>query len=299
MPSSGRKPAKLRGVNVISFWDFVSMGRPHWRGQTAWYKALAFFIFGSPDIHTRLRNSYVLNQINGLPMPAESHVLEAGAGRAIPLFWLAGRHPGWRLTGIELDPVLARSTQSALAYTGFKNISLIEGNILELDAESVYDLVICIDTLEHIQDDVGLLRRFRDTLRPGGYVVIHVPRRHQQMWRWLPVFHHHGVVGHHRDTYVAGERRRIVIEGHVREEYTPEELQQVAEEAGFTAVTVRETIGRLGEISFELNNLFWTRPTLRYLLALLTYPIAIVLAYLDVKRNPAQGNSLLLTARRS
>jgi ubiquinone/menaquinone biosynthesis C-methylase UbiE len=283
---------------VISFRDFMSMGRPHWRGQTSLLKAAFFFLLGSPDTHTRLRNSYVLNRIEQLGLPPQSRVLEGGCGRGVSLFWLARHHPDWQLTGVELDPVLVRSARRAVERGHRANITITEGDILELDKENTYDLIICIDVLEHIQDDVGLLRRYWRALKPGGYLVLHVPRRRQEMWRWLPMFHRHGVKGHVRDACAAGKHRRVVIEGHVREEYTAEELRQVAEKAGFRVVGLRETIGRWGEVSFELNNLLWPWPALRYLLALLTYPVAIPIGYIDVRRNPAKGNSLLLTATR-
>jgi SAM-dependent methyltransferase len=272
------------------------MGRAHWRGQDSWYKAAAFFVFGSPDTHTRLRNSYVIRQIKSLDLPENSTVLEAGCGRGIPLLWLAKNHPEWHLYGMELDPLMVSSLRQVVKSEEYENVTIVEKDILELDEAGAYDLVVCIDTLEHIVDDVGLLRRFRKSLKPGGYLVIHVPRRHQEMWRWIPAFKKHGVVGHVREKEDNGEHIRVVIEGHVREEYTASELRQVAEKAGFTVVDLRETIGRLGEISFELNNLFWTSRRLRYPLAFLTFPISVPLAYLDVRQDPQTGNSLMLTA---
>lgn len=265
---------------MISFWDFISMGRPQWRGQPSFLKAAFFLILGTPDTHTRLRNAYVLNQIERLNLPPQSRVLDAGCGRAVSLFWLARRHPDWRLTGVELDPVLAKSARRAVKRGHWSNIAIIEGNIQDLDEESDYDLVISIDMMEHIHDDVGLLRRFQQALKPGGYLVLHVPRRRQEQWRWLSVFSRHEV------------------HDHVRNEYTAEELCQRVEAAGFRIVDLRETIGRWGEVSFELNNLLWPWPLLRYLLALLTYPIAVPIGYHDVRRSPSKGNSLLITAMR-
>jgi SAM-dependent methyltransferase len=177
-------------------------------------------------------------------------------------------------------------------------VTIVEGDILGLEDRQTYDLIISIDVLEHIQDDVGLLRQFRQALKPGGYLVLHVPRRHQEMWRWLPVFHRHGVNRYTREESTAGGFHKVVIEGHVRDEYTAEELRQVVEEAGFRVMDLRETIGRWGEISFELNNLLWPWPFLRYLLALLTYPIAAPIGYLDIRQQPSRGNSLLITAMR-
>jgi 2-polyprenyl-3-methyl-5-hydroxy-6-metoxy-1,4-benzoquinol methylase len=265
---------------MISFWDFVHLGRPQWRGQPSPLKAAFFRLLGTPDTHTRLRNSYVINQIGQLPLPPHSRVLDAGCGRAVALFWLAQRHPDWHLTGIELDPVLSQPLRRAVDRGGWSNMTVVEGNIHDLDAQQGYDLVISIDMMEHIEDDLGLLQQFWQALKPGGFLVLHVPRRRQEQWRLLPMFHRHDV-----DT-------------HVRNEYTSDELRQVVEQAGFQVVTLRETIGRWGEVSFELNQLFWPWPTVRYLMAVLTYPIAVPLGYLDVRQDPSQGNSLLITATR-
>ena len=59
----------------------------------------------------------------------------------------------------------------------------------------------------------------------------------------------------------------------------------------------QQTFGKWGEISFELNMLAWRRRRLRYLLALITYPIAIPLGYCDVKKPVPRGNGFLVAAQ--
>lgn len=282
---------------MISFWDFVAMGREQWRGQRSSLKALFFRVLGTPDTHTRLRNSYVINQIERLDLPSRSRVLEGGFGRAIVLLSLARRHPDWRLTGIELDPLMAGDARRVIKQSGYSNVHIVEGDIEDLDEKRAYDLVISIDTMEHIEDDVGFLRSHLRALKPGGVLVLHVPKRHQEQWRLIPAFRQHQVKGIARDKD-GEDAREVYVEGHVRDEYTAEELVQVTEKAGFRILDMRETIGRWGEISFELNNLLWPFPPLRYSLALLTYPLAVPLAYLDLLSSPSRGNSLLLTAMR-
>lgn len=281
---------------MISFWEFAGAGREQWRGQRSPLKAAFFWLLGSPDTHTRLRNSYVFNQIEGLDLPSGCQVLEGGFGRAITLFWLARRHPDWRLSGVELDPVMAESAQRVAERAGYENVQIMEGSIERLDAECRYDLVISIDMIEHIEDDVGFLRRCHKALRPGGHLVLHVPKRHQEHWRLIPAFRGHGVYSFVREKAVEEGTRQVHVHGHVRDEYTAQELCHVVREAGFEITHLRETIGRWGEVSFELNQLFWRYPTVRYICAVLTYPIAVPLGYLDVLTDAAQGNSLLLTA---
>jgi len=46
--------------------------------------------------------------------------------------------------------------------------------ITQLKGERV-DTITCVNVLEHIEGDIGVLRRMRDMLKPGGRVVILVP----------------------------------------------------------------------------------------------------------------------------
>lgn len=274
------------------------MGRFQWRGQTSFLKAVFFLILGTPDTHTRLRNSHVINQIERLNLPPHSRVLEGGFGRAITLFWLARHHPDWHLTGVELDPLMAGDARRVIERGNYPNMEIIEGSIEGLDEENTCDLVISIDIMEHIEDDVGLLRRYLRALKPGGYLVLHVPKRHQEQWRLIPAFSQHHVHSFVRDRHIVDEDiRQVHVHGHVRDEYTAEDIHQVVERSGFKIVELYETIGRWGEVSFELNQFFWRYSALRYSFVLLTYPIAVPLGYLDIRRIPQQGNALLVVAQ--
>jgi 2-polyprenyl-3-methyl-5-hydroxy-6-metoxy-1,4-benzoquinol methylase len=264
----------------IGFWDYMSLGRPQWRGQMSVSKALFFLLLGSPDAHTRVRNAHVLNLVQRLPLPSKARVLDIGSGRGVALFWLARHHPDWTLIGIELDPVMAGSSRMAAKRGGWANLTFVQDSATNLFEEKWYDLVLCVDVLEHITDDVGLLRQIARALKPGGYLVLHVPKRRQEQWRLLNVFNEHRV------------------SDHVRDEYIKEELQQRFADAGLCIREFQHTLGRWGEISFELNMLAWRRWWLRNLLMLLTYPVAIPIGYIDIRQHHQRGNGFLVSAQR-
>jgi hypothetical protein len=69
-----------------------------------------------------------------------------------------------------------------------------------------------LDVLEHVADDVALLRRFaQDRLRPGGHALLSVPA-------WPRLFTEHDIVlGHHR-------------------RYVPDQLEAVARSSGLAEV---------------------------------------------------------------
>ncbi len=72
-----------KALNVISFCEFIRMGSFQWRGQRSLAKMAFFLLFGTPDVHTRLRSAYVLNKIESLDIPFGAKVLEGGFGRGI------------------------------------------------------------------------------------------------------------------------------------------------------------------------------------------------------------------------
>jgi cyclopropane fatty-acyl-phospholipid synthase-like methyltransferase len=234
---------------------------------------------GSPDTHARIRNAHVLNLIERLSLPPEARVLELGSGRGMALFWLARKHPQWQLSGIDLDTEMASTSERAAREGGWNNLDFQEGAAEDLDASEAYDLILCIDALEHIEDDLGLLQKMRHALKPGGYLVVHVPQRRQTQWRLFGAFSEHEV------------------DGHVGDEYDEQELRQLFSRAGYRIGEMHQTFGRWGEISFELNMLAWRTRWLRNLLALVTYPIAVPLGYLDTKEYPERGNSFLVAAQ--
>lgn len=66
------------------------------------------------------------------------------------------------------------------------------------------DLLLLLDVIEHVADDVGLLRDLAGTvLRPGGHVLVSVPA-------WMALFSRHDLgVLHHRRYEPAGLRRVV------------------------------------------------------------------------------------------
>jgi SAM-dependent methyltransferase len=83
-----------------------------------------------------------------------------------------------------------------------------------------HDLTLFMDVLEHVEDDVSLLKEYTDNMNPGGQVLITVPA-FQFMWSGHDVF-----LEHHR-------------------RYTLGAIEAVAKNAGLTPVRSRYFFGSL------------------------------------------------------
>lgn len=76
-------------------------------------------------------------------------------------------------------------------------------NLFQMDARQIpfvehFDTVGAFDVLEHIEDDVGVIRNIRDALVPGGHLIATVP---QHQWLWSA----QDEMAHHVRRYARGE----------------------------------------------------------------------------------------------
>ena len=108
-----------------------------------------------------------------LPGTAAQTVLEVGCGTGRNLKWLAKRHPGWRLTGVDVSPdMLARAGRATLPYS--HRVQLLEkpyGAGAILLPEPV-DIVLFSYSLTMFNPgwEAAIEQAWQD-LKPGGWVA--------------------------------------------------------------------------------------------------------------------------------
>ncbi|MFI4985659.1 MAG: class I SAM-dependent methyltransferase [Solirubrobacterales bacterium] len=151
----------------------------------------------------RGRRNVIERVIADLRLPARARILDAGCGSGRNMIELArhGTVSGVELSGTSVDIARTRGAGEVIA-----------GSVLDMpfDGDS-FDLSVCLDVIEHLDDDLGALRELRRVLAPGGSLLVTVPA---YQWLWSG----HDEVNHHR--------RR----------YTRRSLQRVAEQAGWKQV---------------------------------------------------------------
>jgi SAM-dependent methyltransferase len=113
-----------------------------------------------------------------------AHVLEAGCGNG-NLSSLITEHPTVkRYVGIELAAERCSFVRNALKPREGQSIEILnmdlEGPGLECLASDPFDTIVCLNVLEHIQDDQRLLMTFHEILEPGGRVLLLAPA-----FQWL------------------------------------------------------------------------------------------------------------------
>ncbi len=264
----------------LSLFDFLRLGQEQWLCQTNWAARNFFFRwFGPLGIHTRIRSAHVIQLVETIALPQHSRILDAGCGHAYALFWLARRHPEWKIYGMDIDGRLIANNNRIASDLGLINLMFNEGDVGQLRTDLPFDLILSIDVLEHVADDVHTLSVWRQSLCPTGWLILHLPLRHQMQKRIFPIFKQH------------------TISNHVRDEYTIEEISMKLSSVGFRVCRLQFGFGFWGELAFELNNLFWQQRRLRNLVALLSFPLAVFAGYIDLLYPPRWGNSFIVMAK--
>lgn len=109
-----------------------------------------------------------------------SRVLEVGAGLGATARVLCKRQKKW--IALEPDPALAQRMRDEVDAGRLPAICEVRvGTLEDLDASDVFDTILYIDVLEHIQDDRGELERAAARLDQGGWIVVIAPA-HQYLY---------------------------------------------------------------------------------------------------------------------
>ncbi len=113
----------------------------------------------------------VLEHLSGPDAPSCREVLEVGCGRGATGRMLQERL-GCRVTGVELNPVVARAAARVLHR-------VVAGDVLavtpELLASGPFDALVATELFEHLTGQERFLELAARLVRPGGRIVLSVP----------------------------------------------------------------------------------------------------------------------------
>jgi len=130
------------------------------------YHAFAFEADGFGIVHRARR---VLEARRLAPvvagLPAGARILDVGCGDGFHLAILRRQgSPTWVLEGVDAD---RRAVEAARR----RGLGVHHGRLEDLPLPAgAYDLVLCIQTIEHVSEPAEVLRAIAERLRPGGRV---------------------------------------------------------------------------------------------------------------------------------
>jgi SAM-dependent methyltransferase len=133
-----------------------------------WHRHLAA---GEPEVEAPTHPWHVtVDRL--LPDLSGQRVLEIGCGRGDFAIWLAGKHPGARISGVDFSPVAIEAAQRRAARAG-AGVEFHVGDAEDLAfADATFDWVISCECIEHLHHPRRMAREMHRLLRPGGRFVL-------------------------------------------------------------------------------------------------------------------------------
>lgn len=159
-------------METAEFQTMLALDERHW-----WYRG---------------RRRAVRAMLDAAALPAGARVLDAGAGSGRTLDELAAYGEA---VGVELNPLGVRAARARGHEVEEAPVEAIP------HPDASFDLVTCLDVIEHTRDDVRSLAELRRVTRPGGAALVSVPA-HPRLWS-----RHDEVNGHYRRYTRASLRR--------------------------------------------------------------------------------------------
>lgn len=231
------------------------------------------YLFGIPDVGFQLRARYVRRYIKGFKL---TRALDAGCGIGLNSFYLARKRPSAIIEACDLDPGLVEAAKLILGDLNLSNVNILQADLTELAEVDKYDLIFCLDVIEHIPDDSRVLANFYRALKDGGILFLSTP--------------------HERHTRRYFKNLKFESHGHIRAGYTEPGLTELLERNNFKIRQIRNVWGIWGEGCMELYLLTVLRLPLP--LAAFLFPPLSIISLLDMVTTNRQGYGLMVIAQK-
>jgi len=249
--------------------------------RKTFYRLLDLLLLRAWHVHKELR-AWMRSTKNA------KDILDAGAGFGQYTFWLHSKNKKWNITSVDVKDEQVRDCNEFFEKIGAKHVKFEVQDLTRYTKADSYDLVVCVDVMEHIEEDVQVFKNFHASMRSGAMLLISTP-------------------SDQGGSDVHGDEESSFIEEHVRDGYNINEIQDKLRSAGFQKTAARYQYGSPGKISWRLSmkypiqmlgvtKLFFIILPFYYLIA---YPISFLLNFADTHMKHKTGTGLIVMAWKS
>ncbi|MFD2999896.1 class I SAM-dependent methyltransferase [Pontibacter toksunensis] len=247
--------------------------------RRVFYKLLDLLLLRTWHVHKELREWAEGRR------DKEQYILDAGSGFGQYTYYLSGMSRKWSILAVDVKEEQISDSNCFIRAIGRHNVLFRIADLVQYREPKSYDLILSVDVMEHILEDVEVFRNFQASLRPGGMLVISTP-------------------SDQGGSDVNGDDEASFIEEHVRDGYNIQEIQDKLKLAGFSKVKARYSYGKPGQLSWRLSMkyplLMLNASKIFFLLLpfyyLITFPVSLVLNWMDVNGNHKSGTGLIVKA---
>jgi SAM-dependent methyltransferase len=241
------------------------------------YKLLDILLLRTWHIHRELRKWKK-------SAPVKAHILDAGSGFGQYSYHMSKFSDKNCLLGVDVKCDQVTECNEFFRAIGKHNVLFKVEDLTKFKKDNSFDLVLCVDVMEHILEDVDVFTHFHRSMKAGAMLLISTPSD--------------------QGGSNADEHGESFIGEHVRDGYPVEEMREKLKKAGFDKAEILYSYGAPGKIAWKLSmkypmsmlnatKLFFVILPFYYIV---TYPFAYILNWVDTYSTHKTGTGLIVKA---
>ena len=245
------------------------------------YKVLDLMFLRSWHVRRELRE---LRKIFGI---TNINIYDAGAGFGQYTYFMATKLNPCNILSVDVKEDWINDCRDFFNQKKIKNVSFAVEDLIKITHQNKFDLIVCIDVMEHIHEDEIVFSNFYNALKKGGYLLVNSPS----------IFGGSDV--HH-------EEEESFIGEHARDGYSREDLEAKLHPIGFSTYRCIYTYGFWGDKAWRLgikypmlllniSKIFLLILPLYYLL---TFPFTLIMMSLDFTSESKTGSGINFIAKK-
>lgn len=236
-----------------------------------------------------LRSWYVRKELKNLRKRFENNeiaILDAGTGYGQYTYFMHKKLQPNRIHSIDVKEEWINDCKSFLVKKTDK-LTFDVADLLKITYDKEFDLIICIDVMEHIEDDVTVFKNFYNALKPGGFLLVNSP----------------SIYG---GSDVHEDEDESFIGEHARDGYSEDDFHNKLEPIGFSIEKIVFSYGFWGDkawrlgIKYPMMLMNLSKAFLIFLpfYFLVTFPFTLIMMGLDMKKNNHKGSGISMLAKK-
>jgi SAM-dependent methyltransferase len=220
--------------------------------------------------------------------PGEATVLDAGSGFGQYTWSMSKMNILWKIKAIDINSEQTDDCNRFFGKTGLsERITFETGDLTALAEKNIYDIILSVDVMEHIEEDILVFNNFYKALKNNGILIISTP-------------------SDQGGSDVHNDEEESFIDEHVRDGYSVRDITEKLASSGFRDIEAGYTYGKPGNISWRLSMKYPIKMlNISYLFFiilpfyyLIFFPVSIILNIFDLHLIHKSGTGLLVTARK-
>ncbi len=217
----------------------------------------------------------------------EINIYDAGTGFGQYTYFMVNQLKPNKIYSVDVKEDWIKDNKDFFARKNIDSVSFGIEDLTKINHQNKFDLIVCVDVMEHIEDDVKVFENYYAALKQGGYVLINTPSIYG------------GSDAHEDDD-------ESFIGEHARLGYSDADLKEKLSSVGFNEFYFRYAYGFWGDKAWRLaikypmlllnvSKVFFLVLPVYYLI---TFPFAFVMMFLDYSIKNKVGTGITFIARK-